>query len=181
MSDIQQDKFLSIPGWFNFSDIYRHAVKTAESGAHFVEIGCWLGRSTVFMGTEILNSGKDIRFDAIDNWKGSSPQQLMYAAKNDVYQEFLKNIKGLPINPVRMDSLEAVKRYKDGSLDFVFIDASHDYVNVKADGEAWLPKVKKGGVIAGHDYTNSYPGLIRAVKEVFKNYDVINSSWIVKV
>jgi len=49
-------------------------------------------------------------------------------------------------------SLEAVKDFKDGSLDFVYIDGNHDYQEVRRDIRAWHPKVRIGGIIGGHDY-----------------------------
>lgn len=48
-------------------------------------------------------------------------------------------------------SLPASKRFADGELDFVYIDARHDYDGVTEDLEAWYPKVKSGGLISGHD------------------------------
>lgn len=53
---------------------------------------------------------------------------------------------------LRLPSLEAVKHFDDDSLDAVFIDANHAYEYVKADIEAWAPKVRRGGMVAGHDY-----------------------------
>ena len=50
-----------------------------------------------------------------------------------------------------MTSVEASKLYENESLDFVFIDACHEYSCVKEDIIAWYPKIKKGGVLAGHD------------------------------
>jgi len=66
--------------------------------------------------------------------------------------------------PLKMTSLDAAKLYEDASLDFVFIDASHEYEDVKNDINAWLPKVKMGGVIAGHDYP--WESVAKAVHEV---------------
>jgi hypothetical protein len=51
-------------------------------------------------------------------------------------------------------SVEAAKQFEDGYFDFVYIDANHTYESVIADLEAWYPKVRKGGMIAGHDYLN---------------------------
>lgn len=55
----------------------------------------------------------------------------------------------------------------DGTLDFVFIDAEHSYPAVKADIAAWGPKVRPGGIIAGHDYCERFPGVAQAVQEAF--------------
>jgi len=53
---------------------------------------------------------------------------------------------------LRMVSLEAVGNFVDGALDFVFIDGNHGYDWVKSDIQAWWPKVRAGGLFAGHDY-----------------------------
>jgi len=67
-------------------------------------------------------------------------------------------------------------------FDFVFIDGAHDYENVKADIEAWLPRVRIGGVLAGHDFAPGYGGVKQAVRELFgnkfkKNLDV----WFIQI
>jgi predicted O-methyltransferase YrrM len=51
-------------------------------------------------------------------------------------------------------SVEAAKQFEDDYFDFVYIDANHTYEGVIADLEAWYPKVRKGGMVAGHDYMN---------------------------
>ncbi len=51
-------------------------------------------------------------------------------------------------------SVEAARDFEDGSLDAVYIDANHRYEFVVADIHAWLPKIRKGGIISGHDYAN---------------------------
>jgi hypothetical protein len=57
---------------------------------------------------------------------------------------------------VRMASVDAAMTVPDGSLDFVYIDGDHRCSAVVADIRAWAPKVKVGGLIAGHDYTTSH-------------------------
>jgi hypothetical protein len=56
---------------------------------------------------------------------------------------------------IRELSAEASELFKDESLDFIYIDAAHDYENVKADLNIWHPKIKKGGIFSGHDYIDS--------------------------
>lgn len=59
----------TIPGFFDFENIYKQMVEGYPSGSHFVEIGCWRGRSAAYMGVEIVNSGKNIQFACVDSWK----------------------------------------------------------------------------------------------------------------
>lgn len=82
------------------------------------------------------------------------------------------------IKKIKLSSEEAAEMFENGSLDFVYIDAAHDYENVKRDILCWLPKIKLGGAIAGHDIT--IPGVAQAVNEIFeeaKQYD--DTSWLV--
>lgn len=70
---------------------------------------------------------------------------------------------------IRGDSLDAASTVEPGSLDFVFIDADHSYEGCRADIEAWLPALRPGGWMTGHDYRHPrFPGVTRAVDEAFE-------------
>ena len=73
MEHYWQDLPLEVDGrhWFAGVDIYSEQVRRAQDGAVFVELGAWKGRSTSFMGVEIHNSNKRIKFYAVDHWRGS--------------------------------------------------------------------------------------------------------------
>jgi len=82
-------------------------------------------------------------------------------------------------------SINTAKEFKDESLDLVFIDANHTYKYVKEDIESWYPKIKKGGMLAGHDWCDGFPGVEQAAKEYFQplNKDIKlahNTVWLVK-
>ena len=181
--------YQNIEGWFDFESIYKEIVEKSKDVAHFVEIGAWLGKSTSYMAVEIANSGKQIKFDAIDTWEGSkgSWDEKDYNL-NEPYQKFLDNIDSIKefINPIRGWSYDVVDKYEDKSLDFIFIDGAHDYESVKRDIKDWFPKLKKGGTIGGHDYNEKdWPGVVQAVNEYFgeKNIKVIRNntgSWVFK-
>ena len=74
------------------------------------------------------------------------------------------------VEDVKGISYEVAEQYKDRYFDFVFIDGDHDYETVKKDISAWMPKVKHGGILAGHDHTKSQPGVIRAICELVPNH-----------
>ena len=68
---------------------------------------------------------------------------------------------------MEMTSLAAAQCVPDGTLDFVFLDANHGYEFIKGDAQAWWPKVKDGGVVAGDDYCDKPTyGVIRALTEL---------------
>lgn len=76
---------------------------------------------------------------------------------------------------IRKFSLDAAKDFADNSLDFVYLDANHSYEHIKADIQAWLPKVKTGGILAGHDYVNRKNvnfGVKQAVQELLPNVTI---------
>lgn len=56
---------------------------------------------------------------------------------------------------IRDLSVTAAELFRDKQLDFVYLDAGHDFQSVKEDLEAWYPKVRSGGILAGHDYLDS--------------------------
>ena len=184
--------YTRIDGHFDYPEVYTIAVNNAPQEAHFVEIGAYLGQSTSYLAVEIINSNKNIKLDVVDTWRGNDSSEYQegnwghhMTLNDDAYLKFLDNLSPVKshYNPIRMDSVEASKLYEDGSLDFVFIDGAHDYKYVKADIEAWLPKVKSGGYLAGHDYTpGDHDEVIRAVEEAFgKNITVHHRSWMHKV
>lgn len=69
---------------------------------------------------------------------------------------------------LRMKTVYAASLYGDKAFDFVFIDADHTYEGVRADIDAWLPKVRSGGWLMGHDFNaKDFPGVVQAVTETF--------------
>ena len=55
----------------------------------------------------------------------------------------------------RMKSVDAAPKFKDGAFDYVYIDARHDYCGVMEDLRAYWPKVRPGGIFAGHDFVDA--------------------------
>ena len=74
---------------------------------------------------------------------------------------------GDTITLIIADSLSASRLFPAGSIEWVHLDARHDYASVKADIEAWLPKVKAGGWLSGDDYDEQkWPEVVKAVNDV---------------
>lgn len=138
----------------------------------------------------------DLTLYLVDSWSAKHDQRYadsgdfhanLSQAKQDYFCRLTQQMVGFAgsrAKILRKDSVEAAKDIPDGSLDFVFIDADHSYEGCKADIEAWLPKVKPGGFISGHDYENTaFPkfGVKRAVDERFQEVTLgQNFTWMEK-
>lgn len=97
-------------------------------------------------------------------------------------QECLERLRPYNVTIIKDYSVFAANKVPDGSLDFVYIDAAHDYENVKLDIEAWAPKVKVGGIIAGddfYDFPSGKGGVMRAATEFASHhhFDLKLTDW----
>ena len=164
------------PVWFSGADIYRRYVASVSGPSVAVELGAWKGRSTCCMGVEIANSGKPITFYTVDHWRGVAGEEGYDAdpdeAAGRLFATFQQNIAPVAsfVNVIRSDSASAAERFVDGSVDFLYVDASHTYAGVLRDLIAWFPKVRTGGLIAGDDWCFSVHGehcVRNAVRDFF--------------
>ena len=177
--------YQSIEGWFDFDDIYELALRrcSARKPAQFVEVGAFKGRSTCYMAERLAETGLDVRFDVVDTFAGDDD-----VGHADLWPEFAANLEraGLlsRLTAHRRLSADAAADVEDGSLDFVFIDACHSFEAVVEDLAAWWPKLKPGGLMAGHDYTN-FEGVRRAVDQFVARHGLARafrasrSSWMI--
>lgn len=156
-----------IDGWFTFQNLYRQIADWIPDGGTWVEVGVYSGKSFSFGIVECLNRGKNVEFVAVDMF----PREWINPGENrpPVFQMFQSAMKPLEghFKVAIGKSTDVARQFADESIDFVFIDAAHDYDNVRADLIAWTGKVRPGGIIAGHDYENDYQGLMQAVNEIF--------------
>lgn len=156
-------RYSDIEGFFGYGKLYEEIIQRAQNGDRLLELGSFRGRSTSYLLELANKSGKDLNIFAVDHFEGSDEH-----AKIDYYTQFKNNMDNLqfkyPYNVIVKNSIDAANQFEDKSLDFIMIDASHDYENVKNDILAWMPKLKDGGVFAGDDY--DWPGVSKAVNEL---------------
>jgi hypothetical protein len=108
----------------------------------------------------ILESWRGRKLYSIDPWKEFSREEYRDAAnvKQAEHDHFFRETQdklarfGDRSCIMRSTSQEAVSEFTDAQLDFVYVDAQHHYDAVKEDIRLWLPKVRPGGLLAGHDY-----------------------------
>ncbi|MEO8466245.1 MAG: class I SAM-dependent methyltransferase [Gammaproteobacteria bacterium] len=152
-------------------------IELLPSDLVMVEVGSYAGESTAMF----LKSGKVRHLTAVDDWDTG-------ANAEPVFDECMRDwLAGGQASKVKALSANAAKQFQDATLDFVYIDADHRYQGVIVDIDAWLPKLKPGCPIAGHDYTHptlgrKWWGVQQAVNERFGGPDMVfeDSSWLVR-
>jgi len=168
-----------IDGWFMWRSAQEEAVNSFADGSRFVEVGTYLGRSLCSLGEVVERSGKSISVIGIDTCRGSGPEGLRekdyHAGAVDngggtfagvLHKNVLDCGFGEKITLIISESVAASRLFPDASLEWVHLDARHDYESVKADIEAWRPKVRAGGWLSGDDYDQQkWPGVVAAVTD----------------
>jgi predicted O-methyltransferase YrrM len=151
----------NMDGWFTKenSESLRQLI-TEHQPKVIVELGSWLGLSTIFMAKLLDDNGK---LYAIDNWVGEDI--IAYSNKSEIagvkhiisvlFQQFLSNVihhnMSNKIIPIRMDTKEAAVAL-NVKADLIYVDASHDEESVFNDIMSWYPKLTQRGVMCGDDW-----------------------------
>lgn len=128
----------------------------------------------------ILERWRGRRLISVDPWREAPAEEYVdvanraQAVQDALYEETRQRLARFSDRSEiwRTTSVEAAQRVQPGSADFVYLDARHDYDSVREDLEAWYPKVRPGGILAGHDYLDGvFPegvfGVKTAVDEFF--------------
>lgn len=127
------------------------------------EIGVFRGIFSKQM-LDLKNLGK---LYLIDSWKNMPDyddplSDTDHAANLHTTLEYIKgHVAGGRFEIHIMSSLEAALEFKDGELDAIFLDANHSYDSVLQDLLAWEPKIRSGGFLMGHDFTDQHPTAIK--------------------
>lgn len=163
--------------WFTYPRLYRMLVENCRPDGTIVELGAWKGRSSAFLVVEARNKSPNIKIHIVDTWLGSGEHTA--GMTDGLYEKFISNMSPLSghYQAQRMTTDEAAPLFEDGSLDAVFIDADHTYDAVRRDIANWMPKVRKGGILAGHDYVHTWPGVVQAVNESISGFSIMEQCW----
>ncbi len=167
----------------------RELALLVRPGGLLVEVGSFAGESTrVF-----LEAGRHVH--AIDPWDNASRDRLHEGAPDfnpnhrwhfDMSEAERRFDELLVLFPDRLTKrkgydLQFADSYADGSLDAVYLDAVHTYEDTLAAIRRWQPKVRRGGLLCGHDYVSWFPGVVEAIRETVGEPKRVfaDSSWLV--
>ena len=174
----------------------RSFVRVVKKAIGFPELGCEVGVLTGANSGCLLRAFPDLRLFMVDLYREHDEGGKKLSNTEKMLDALRAAAKATQFAAARRtflitDSVSASKLVVDGSLDFVFVDADHSYGGVIGDLDAWIGKVRSGGIVGGHDYGGMGDrrgrfGVKRAVDEFAgrKGYNVENEPglvwWFVK-
>ena len=190
--------------WFDFQAIYDEAVETAPRGSLLVEVGSFWGQSAIYLAEAAKIANKDLRVYCVDTFnmrpENNPPlfdvslgggEALIHAqyhqSQFETFAHFVDSTRLTPdpLRIMRMNSLEAAYLFGGDrhKIHMIFLDGDHEYGYVLKELLAWGQYVRKGGIIAGHDWTEEFWGVQKAVEEVYGvgRAEVQGRSWIIPI
>lgn len=134
--------------------------------------GAEIGVEAGVFSEEICKANPQLTLYCIDPWRAYLEyiEHTTQEELDKLYDEAVNRLKPYKCNIVRSFSEDAYKLFDDESLDFVYIDGNHEFLQVAADITNWSPKVRKGGIVAGHDFRRNSRKYINDVKDVVSAY-----------
>lgn len=117
-------------------------------------VGAEIGVEEGVYSEVLLRSNPRLHLYSIDAWEvyGNYRDHMKQSEMDDIYKRAVDRLKPYSCTVLKGYSVDMAKQFDDNSLDFVYLDANHEFVHVVNDIAAWEPKVKVGGIISGHDY-----------------------------
>lgn len=164
---IAAETVAEVQGWFHHGDqilrlVEQHRPKVC------VELGTWMGASAIPVARAIRRWGGTLT--CVDTWGGSlnyaqgigtlgPPLMLTSCARNIMDAGVGETIRLIP------STTEAASRVWHEPIDYLYIDADHNYAAVALDLRLWFPHLKLGGLLLGDDYGPGFPGVVQAWDE----------------
>ena len=168
---------LSIDGWVTEKELEWLANRVANS-RNILELGPWLGRAT----RAFVDNAQGM-VTCIDLWDGDSKESLILPESQveNLQTIFLYNLQGASnLRVIKASFEEGLQQLPYDYYDFIFIDGAADYESFKRDLLNCYQYLSYDGVLCGRRYTNSYPGVKKALREILPEAKPVgaDSLWI---
>lgn len=160
---------LTVPGWMTNIELGWLAKMAAglKPGATWLEVGTWMGRS---WSAVALSLPERSTIFCVDDFWGKYAEPKEWTEKNGwAFPRFTQTCaevqeakKFMAMGVLISDSVQAASQCRNAMFDVIFIDGDHREAGVRADLEAWLPKLKPEGIMCGHDIDD--PGVRAGLK-----------------
>lgn len=167
------DKFnltLAPRGGTEIHGINRNTMALVLSDLDF-KVGAEIGVAEGMHAEVICRNNPGVKLHCVDIWE-AYPGYSEYADPDDCFTQAKDRLNAYDVSFHKKFSMDVVKEFSDNSLDFVYIDAAHDFKSVADDICEWSRKVRVGGIVFGHDYkrSNSRSRHVVHVKDVVDAY-----------
>lgn len=133
------------------------------------EIGVLWGRYS----KQLCDHNPNLKLYCIDPWLEHSDYHDAHCPQDrmeSLYEQTKELLKDSNCVIIRKKSMDALADFEDESLDFVYIDGNHQFTSEANDIHEWSKKVRKGGIIAGHDYRRYKPSSLSHSYQVVRAY-----------
>jgi len=117
-------------------------------------LGVEVGTERGLYAETLCAANPNLQLTCVDPYRVYSGyrEHLSQNKLNGFYDEAFSRLRRYDVRFIRESSITAVDSFPDNSLDWVYIDGNHSLPYVIADLHAWIPKVRKGGIVSGHDF-----------------------------
>jgi len=135
----------------------------AEQG---FKVGAEVGVERGYYSKSLLDANPGLKLYCVDAWQAYEGYRdhTRQEKLDRYYQSTVELLKPYNVEILKGWSLDMAKKVPDNSLDFVYIDANHDFRHLIEDVDTWAKKVRKGGIVAGHDYNRKRSSIECQVK-----------------
>jgi predicted O-methyltransferase YrrM len=185
------DRALTIDGWMSGLEL-EWLAQTAKDKKVIIEVGSFKGRST-----RALADNTNGTIYAVDLWDGARQLYEVYNPNStdealvhyivmhqngtdQTQKEFESNLSNHILSGRVIIVRDVFTNMYVHNPDFIFIDAIHEYQALK-DDVAHALRMMKSGILSGHDYHSSWPGVIQAVDELFPDRELAGSIWYTQI
>jgi hypothetical protein len=181
-------------GWNSYSSIFNKLISQVRPSV-IIEVGSWLGASAIHMAKCCRSLSLDTKIYCVDTWLGAEEFWNSYSSTNErnlklkngypqVYFDFLANVvehevQDMIIPVPNTSHIGSMILQKRGVLsELIYIDGSHDYVDVLGDIKDYYKLLLPGGVMFGDDI--GWDGVRSAVKDSNKKFEIYEDSfWVI--
>lgn len=140
------------------------------------KIGAEIGVRKAEYSELICKEIPGVKLICVDPWtayRGADGTKAGQDRQESYFKFCQKRLRNYDVQFIRKTSQDALNDIPDESLDFCYIDAIHDFDSVMMDLIGWLKKVRRGGIISGHDYYHYYHfGVIEAIDAYTRAHDI---------
>jgi len=154
MIEINGVKGFLVPGDVVF--LFNLASELPDNG-NYLEVGSWMGLSSIIIANGLIaNLNFNTKIFCVDTWEGSiEHESIPEVKKGMLYDTFLRNINEANVNKfitsIKGKSIDVANKWETPLLDMIFIDGDHSAEGCYNDIKAWMPNLRKGGRMLGHD------------------------------